>query len=324
MTHRSPVIVGIVVLALSFCAVAQQMGMALGSISGSIRTGDNRPAADVRVDIRNLNTGNSQSTYTSQNGSFDVNSLPPGPYEVLAVSGIVDARERVDVHTAPVFLNLRLPRSEGADAGDRNVVSVAQFRVPSKARDRYRKADKALRENKLDQAEKFVNQALEIYPSYAEALTLRAVLRMDANRPEDAANDLDQAIKADPSYGMAYVVMGAVHNQASRFDAALRSLDRGVALVPTAWQGYFEMGKAFMGKGDYPAALRQIRKAEKFAPAEYALLHLVKAHALLGLKDYGTAMSELQLYLDREPEGQNSVAARQTLDKVKAFAATTR
>ena len=58
-------------------------------------------------------------------------------------------------------------------------------------------------------------------------------------------------------------------------------------------------------------------------PKNYPLIHLVKAHALLGLKNYAEAMAELQWYIERAPQGdRNSAQARQMLDKVRAFAAT--
>ena len=115
---------------------------------------------------------------------------------------------------------------------------------------------------------------------------------------------------------------GAAQNQTSKFDDAVRTLQRGISLNPASWQAYFEMGKAFVGKGDFPTAIRNLDQAQQMAPATYAPLHLVKAHALLGMKNYTDAMAELEKYLEKDPNGQSSVQARQTLEKVRAFVAT--
>ncbi len=329
MVHR-PLVVLATLLVWSLAALAQMPSglpgnsMDWGSLSGTVRTSDGRPIPNVRIEVRSPSSGQViGATYTSPNGSFDLIRLPLGACEVHAISGVSDTTEIVGVHGGDNFLSLRLPQAEGAEAGDGGAtVSVAQLRVPSKARDAYRKAQKAVEKQKYDEAEKQVNKALEIFPRYANALTLRALLHMDAQRLPDAVNDLQAAIQADPNYPLAYIVMGAAMNESSQFDDAIRTLQQGVRLNPASWQGYFEMGKAFVGKGDFPTALRNLERAEQMAPNNYAPLHLVKAHALLGMKSYDDAMAELEKYLERDPNGQGSAQARQTLEQVRGFVAT--
>ncbi len=331
MVHRTLVVV-IALLVWSWTAAAQTHPgdrdnpgpLSSGSISGTVRTSGGQPAQNVRIEVRSLGNGQVvSSTYTAPNGSFEIMNLASGPYEVHAIGGLNDTLERVDLHSGDSFVSLRLPQPDGAQAGDGgSTVSVAQYRVPSKARDVFHKAQKALDKQKYDQAEKLVDKALEIFPQYADALTLRALLRMDAGRQPEAIDDLQHAIHCDPSYGLAYIVMGAALNQTSRFDDAVRALQRGISLNPASWQAYFEMGKAFVGKGDFPTAVRNLEQAQGMAPDAYAPLHLVKAHALLGMKDYPNAMTELEKYLERDPHGQSSAQARETLAKVKAFMAT--
>jgi hypothetical protein len=50
-------------------------------------------------------------------------------------------------------------------------------------------------------------------------------------------------------------------------------------------------------------------------------MHLVKAHALLGLKNYTEAQNELEAFLTRDPNGVDSAQVRHTLDEVKSFTA---
>jgi tetratricopeptide (TPR) repeat protein len=106
-----------------------------------------------------------------------------------------------------------------------------------------------------------------------------------------------------------------------RFDDALNVLDRGVALSPQSWQAYFEMAKAQIGKADYAAAVRSLDRSERLANGQYPLIHFVKAHALLGLKQYSDAMNELQAFIDQAPKDPKADNARQTLEQVKAYVA---
>ena len=325
-----PTTVLALLLALSLTAAAQlrnpnngpraaQFG---GTISGTVLTSDNHAVRDVRVELRDLYSGQVvESTYTGPNGNFDFMQVDAGTYEVHAVSGTDEAVERVDLRGLEASVSLRLPRSQAADADGGAMVSVAQYKVPNKARDAYHKAEKAFSKQKFDEAASELEKALGIYPQYAQALTLRAILRLDHEQLAQASADLEQAIKVDPNYGLAYVVMGATQNLNSKFDDAIRSLQRALSLAPASWQAHFEMAKAFLGKGDYTSALRNVQHASEMAPADYAPIHLLKAHALLGLKSYNDAMLELEKYLETGPDGQTKVQARRELDQVKAFTA---
>ena len=62
--------------------------------------------------------------------------------------------------------------------------------MPSKARDLLKKAQAAAHKNKLNDVNKYLAQALEIYPHFTEALTLRGILKLDENQVSGAIEDL--------------------------------------------------------------------------------------------------------------------------------------
>ncbi len=297
----------------------------LSTLVGSVRTLDNHPVANARIEVRDISgssgANGTTSTYTSASGDFEIDNLPNGSYEVSAYSGLFETHERLLVQSALSSIELRVGSNNDSKAGGRDTVSVAQFQVPEKAREAFRKAQQYTEALKFQEAGKYVAKALSIYPRYAEAMALRGVLKLDTNQPQAAAADLEQAVQLDSAYPVAYIALGAAYNVLSRFDDAVRTIDRGIALSPNSWQGYFEMGKAYAGKNDFAAAVKQLNKAEDMGPKNFALVHLVKAHALLGMKDYANAMTELEAYLSRDPKGPNSEQARQALERVRAFAA---
>ena len=317
----------IVLLALALlCAAQDRRGLASASLAGKVVTSDHRPVANARVEVRDALTGAMvQSTYTGPAGQFEINNLPAAKYTVVATSGPDQVEDNLDVGQAPTNIVLRLPRSarataDGSSSGS-NIVSVQQMKAPNKAQSALKHAYDAMAHNRIEEAWKDVSKALAIYPAYAQALVLRGILKLDQKKAEEARADMEEAVKSDPGYPMAYIALGATCNVLQQFDDALRALDRGVAMAPTSWQAYFELGKAYLGKGDYTASLRQLDKAQQFAPQAYGPLHLVKAHALLGLRNYNEAVSELEAYLSKNPNGADSANARDTLEKVKAFTA---
>jgi tetratricopeptide (TPR) repeat protein len=317
---------------LTLWGIAQNTGMSPRTginhgtgvlISGCVVTPQGTPIAEARIEVRDLQTGTVlASGYTRANGSFEFSALPMTSYEVAAVQGMAETRERVPEGEMNAAVTLRLNTTDpNAQADGNATVSVAEYKVPEKAREAYHKAESALAKNKLEDVNKYVRKALEIYPSYAAALTLQGVMALDKNDPKLAIEELDKAIHSDPSYAMAYTAMGAALNQLSKFDEALRACDRAVTLAPNAWQPYFEMAKSYVGKADYQRALEQLARTQREITRDYAPIHLVRAHVLLALKNYDDAMTELQAFLTLVPQGSQSFQARETLAKLKALVA---
>ena len=290
------------------------------SITGTVQDMNNKPLKDVRVELRNsgsvLNT-----VYTSASGSFEFSLIASGNYLVVATVGTQQVSERVEASGMSSMVNLRMPANNPTDGMKGNSISVAQYRIPAKARDEYRKAHDFMEKDKLEDARKHLAKALELCPNFADALTLRAVLDLNENNAEAAVNDLDKAIHADPNYAMAYVVMGSALNLQSKFDDALRSLQRGETLDPNSWQSHFEMGKAYIGKSDYPAALHQLDLAENMAPSDYPIIYLLRAHSLLAMKQYPEAVNAAQMFLDKDPSSSNGKLARKMLEQAQALMA---
>jgi len=290
------------------------------SISGTVKDMNNKPLKDVRVEIRGSGSNVVDSVYTNASGNFEFSMLLSGSYLVVATSGVQQASERVDATLSSV-VTLRMPANNPSDGVQGNSISVAQYRIPAKARDEYRKAHDSLEKEKLDDANKHLSKALEICPNYADALTLRGVLDLNKNDAVAAITDLDKAIHADANYAMAYVVMGSALNLQSKFDEALRSLQRGESLAPDSWQAHFEMGKSYIGKADYPTAMHQLEMAENLAPSEYPIIYLLRGHALLAMKQYSAASTALEAFLQKDPRGPNAQLAHKMLEQAQAFMA---
>ena len=293
------------------------------SLSGTVVTLDGSPVRDARVEVHDLLNGTLvASGYSLPNGTFTFAELPTGRYELRTMSGLMEARERVDLDSMDQQVTLHV--SERPNAGGGATVSVAEMRVPDKARKEYEKAQEAFGKHKIDDARAHCAKSLAIAPTYSRALVLSALLDMSDNKLEDAMHKAEQAVKSDYGYGLGYVVLASIYNSLERYDDSIRTLERGIPLIPNSWQAHFEMSKSLLGKGDYQHALASADRALQMAPQEYAPIHLVRAHALLGLKSYRDAMAELEKYLGDDPNGVNTANVRKTLDEVKAFVATSK
>jgi len=291
------------------------------AINGTVHDTNNKPLKEVRVELRDAGGSVVNSVETNSSGSFEFSLIPAGTYLVVATSGLQQASERVDTSAFPGMVSLRMPANKPEDGVTGHSISVVQYRIPAKARDEYRKAHEALAKGKMEEAGSHLAKALESCPNYADALTLRGVMELNHQNSQAAIADLDKAIQADGNYALAYMVMGSALNMESKFDEAIRTLQRGESLAPNFWQAYFEMGKAYIGKADYPSALRELERAENIAPTEYPLIYMLRAQALLGMKQYPEAAAALQIFLQKDPQGPNSQQARKLLERTQGLMA---
>jgi tetratricopeptide (TPR) repeat protein len=272
----------------------------------------------VQVQLHDAATGSVVgSVYTNDSGQYVFSGVRHGSYEVMAFSGVRQTSDRVEVGAWPVTANLRMPFSGKPDVGaGQNTISVLQYRIPDKAREEFTKAQDDLSRHKIEDGEKHLDRALEICPNYANALTLRGILELSASKTSNAMADLQKAIQSDGNYALAYTVMGAALNSTKKFDEAIRSLERGASLEPDSWQTYFELAKAYVGKADFASAIRQLDRAQSLTP-NFPMIRYVRGFALMGLKQYQQAATELQGFLEKVQSGPESDRARQLLSQAQ-------
>lgn len=126
---------------------------------------------------------------------------------------------------------------------------------------------------------------------------------------------MQAAIRSDPTYGLAYLVLSHLYNSQRRFDDAIEMAQRASALMPDDWLVPYEMCRSLMEKGQYATALNVSDAALRTNRG--AMLHVAKAHALIGLKRYPEAVAELRTYLSYEPAGEGSQDAHNLLHRIQ-------
>jgi len=261
------------------------------------------------------------TAYTFSNGTFEFSRIPQARYEVVATSGVHEARSRVDL-AMDRDITFRIGNGPPVEGTQSHSVSVAEMKVPGKARKIFEKAVDAFRKARLDDAFGLVQKALGVYPDYAQALTLRGVLNMRKGDTRQAQPDLEKAVELDRADDTGFAALGALYNTEKRFDDAIQVLQRGITINPTSWQSQMELARAQVGKKDADAALRTLAKAEKYIPPQIYFPHLVRAEAFIIKKNYQAAIAELDAYLKYEPNGSNAEAAKRTLAQLQSVVAS--
>lgn len=310
---------------LTVSASAQLSQAFLGSITlntantvhGTVLKTDGRPASGIHVELDQSDSAIPVvSTLTDQDGSFELESVPDGNYELVAESGDAHVDSHVQVRAGEADIQMRLQRNNALLQDAAPMVSVAQMMVPVTAQKLFGKAQTAFHHGRYDKSKSLLDCALQIDPQYAEALTLRGLIEKSEGDLAGAQQDLERAVQIDPNYSNAYVELGAVYNHQGRFDDAMLASERGLTLSPRSWQGYFEMAKASIGKGMYEKGLQLAAQAQRLSGNSFAAVHLIKAYALLPMRFYKDARYELRAFLSREPNSSNAKQAQMLLAEI--------
>ena len=286
-----------------------------GWISGTVRSTQQEGVPDATILLRTA-ARIVMTVHNSSDGTFELQGVPAGEYELVAQKGLAETRTSISVTAGANFVTLTLPSTGKPGENHGSMVSAAQLAVPKKARREYEKAEDAAEKNKWAEANQCLQRALLIWPKFAEALVLRAIIERNGYSSEQAITDAEKAVESDPSYGKAYVVLGAAYTDVKRWDDAVRALDHGVRIAPDYWQAYYEMSRTLLLKQDFAGALQQAQKASDVGHTNFPMLHLIKGYAYLGLSNQPAARTELETYVKLEPKSDAALRVRTILERM--------
>lgn len=212
----------------------------------------------------------------------------------------------------------RLSNVEGS------TISMTSLAASKEARQAYEKGRKARSENKLDQAEKELNRAVELYSNYAAAWALLGEIHTVQNRLEDAVKEYTRAITCDaqfvtPYYGLAII---AVNQQ--RWQDAANFSDQTIHLngfaYPTA---YFYNAVANFQLKNFEVAERNGRKFQTLDNEHrHPDIALLISQILTARQDYAGAVQQLRTYLSLAPTAANADQVRAQIARLESLSAT--
>lgn len=204
------------------------------------------------------------------------------------------------------------------------LVTPNALRAPGKAQHAVDKALKAVLHHDSQDAAKELERALAIYPDYATALTLRAILNMTRD-PVTATTDLEHAIRADPTYGVAYAVLASIYNDSQQPANALVNANKALQFLPEAWPVHYETARALFCLHRNERALQEINEAIRgisrdanAGAGSRATVHYLRGIILINQHELSEARRELKEAIKEEPTGSLSQPSNQLLARLSS------
>ncbi len=222
----------------------------------------------------------------------------------------------VTLHNDAVVVLHQMGDPEGS------TVSMTSLQVPKAAAKAFDKGIAALADEKLPEAQKEFEQAVALYPEYAQAWSRLCETLEKESRIREAVAACERAVQADGKYIRPYLQLMRMAVNEKRMEDAAALGERAIQMNPVEFTGIFY----YYAEANYK--LKHLDVAEKTArrAIELDTTHQYpRAEALLGmiLADKGDthgALRHLNAYLVLAPGGEDAAEVRQRIEELQKAA----
>jgi len=168
-----------------------------------------------------------------------------------------------------------------------------------------------------DGAIRLYNEALALYPDYADAYISRGNAYDAKGEHDKAIADFNKALELNPNYAEVYNNRGTAYGNKGDYDKAIADYNKALELNPNLAKTYYNRGTVYGKKGDYDRAITDLNKALELNPDD-ADTYLNRG-VVYGLKgDNERAIRDLRQALTLAPDNVNAKQALQFIEDGKS------
>ncbi len=266
------------------------------------------------------------TAYTNDSGEADFSDLPAGDYHVQVSGDSIQPTNgetfSVGRHTTTETQYVTVRRTEDAAhkslSAQSGMVSANDLKVPPEARKELDKANEAIAKQDWKKAKEHLDKALAIEPHYAAAYNSLAVLYASTNDVADEEKALEQATALDDHFAPALLNYGKLCIQQKNYAHAEELLLKEVAADPADAESLTLLAIAQLMNGHLEAATTSAARAHSSSHDHPAVVHYIAAMAYEQQNQPRRALSELQTFIQEEPQGPRAEQARADMAKLQS------
>ena len=181
------------------------------------------------------------------------------------------------------------------------------------------KATQALREGKLDEAEKALDKAAKLAPSNPDVLYIQGMLYLRQNKWDKAESVLQKADQVAPNQAQILSALGMALCNEKKYEKAIPVLEKSVQLQPNAsWETDWALAKAYYSREQYDLALKWAEQAHTASQGTSPQTELLLAQCLTAQGRYEDAANILRDFLLGNKQGPDATTARDWLNRLSA------
>ncbi len=296
----------------------------IGAISGNnavivvtVRSTTGEPlASPAVVKIYRNGMPNGQGTtsqggraiFTPQNlGEFTVVVEAPG-YKTGhgEVSVPIPVKAEVDIYMQP--------ESSSTD----NAMGTGGPLLAPKAKEALDKGLQALRDNKLEEAEKQLKEAMRLAPGHPDVLYLQGVLYLRQNKLSEAQKTLEKAAQVNPNNARTLAALGTALSNQGKYEDAIVPLEKSVQLSAGGWETHWTLAKAYYYHKQYDEALKTSQQALVESHGKAPEIELLVAQSLSAVGRYEDSAQALREFLKNHGDHPEAATAKRWLERLNS------
>lgn len=188
-----------------------------------------------------------------------------------------------------------------------------------KAREVLDKAVRALKENKLRDADKYASEAVRLAPGNPNVLYIQGVVNLKQQNWKQAQTVLEKATQIDPTSARSFAALGMALCDQGDYDAAIAPLSKSLQLDPAgSWETEWALAKSYYHLQRYDDAVKGSQDALEKSNDKAPEIALLVAQSLTAIGRYQAAAQLLRQFLQDHPDRPEAVTVRRWLDQLTA------
>lgn len=249
-----------------------------------------------------------RAIFTPQNlGEFTVLAEAPG-YKTGhgEVSVPIPVKAEVDIYMQP--------ETSSAD----NAMGTGGPLLAPKAKEALDKGLQALRDNKLEEAQKQLKEAMSLAPGHPDVLYLQGVLFLRQNKWAEAQKTLEKAAQVNPNNPRTLAALGTALSNQGKFEEAIVPLEESLQLSVGGWETHWTLAKAYYYHKQYEEALKTSQQALVGSHGKAPEIELLVAQSLTAVGRYEDSAQALREFLKNHSEHPEAATAKRWLERLNS------
>lgn len=241
----------------------------------------------------------------------------PGDYTVqVNATGYKNAQTDVSA-PMPMTADVDVVLEKKTDDSS-STITTASLLAP-KAREALEKGMKALGENNLKEAEKYINEAMKLAPQDPQVLYAQGFLLMKKQNWTEAQTALQKSTQMDPNNAPALAALGMTMVNQQKYDASIPVLEKSLKLEPkSGYEVRWALGKAYYYHGQYDDALQTSQAALTESAGKAPDIEMLVAESLVAVGRYEDSAQALREFIKNHGDDPQAATAKRWLQKLTA------
>ncbi len=153
----------------------------------------------------------------------------------------------------------------------------------------------------FDEAEKYLDRLVEVYPSYTQGILTRGSLYLEKKDTIKALENYNIAIEKDKYFSPAYSMRASIHLAQKQYDKAIEDFDEAIKLDPLLTGNYINRGLTRYYKNDLRGAMSDYDYVIE-QDNNNLIAHFNRALLRAQVGDDNRAIEDFNFVIEREPD----------------------